>query len=123
MKIQSLMRYKFTILFTLIAGLLFGASTQTDTIFNPPVIFSGVPRTYEIAGIEVTGAPNYEDHIILQYSGLKEGQSIDIPGQEVNNAVRRLMRQGLFSQAQVKVVFGNPIQSTPWVITRRNKRG
>ena len=104
MKIQSLMRYKFTILFTLIAGLLFGASAQTDTIFNPPVIFSGVPRTYEIAGIEVTGAPNYEDHIILQYSGLKEGQSIDIPGQEVNNAVRRLMRQGLFSQAQVKVV-------------------
>ncbi|MDE6082093.1 MAG: outer membrane protein assembly factor BamA, partial [Muribaculaceae bacterium] len=98
------MRYKFTILFTLIAGLLFGASAQTDTIFNPPVIFSGVPRTYEIAGIEVTGAPNYEDHIILQYSGLKEGQSIDIPGQEVNNAVRRLMRQGLFSQAQVKVV-------------------
>lgn len=103
MKITSLMRYKLSIFFAMLAGLLCGASAQTDTIFNPPVIFSGVPRTYEIAGIEVTGAPNYEDYIILGYSGLKEGQTIDIPGQEINNAVRRLMRQGLFSQAQVKV--------------------
>ncbi len=98
------MHNKFTIILALLAGIVFGASAQTDTIYNPPVIFSGVPRVYEIADIEVTGAPNYDDHIILQYSGLKEGQMVDIPGQDINNAVRRLMRQGLFSQAQIKVV-------------------
>ncbi len=104
MKTQSLMRYKLTILITLIAGLFFGASAQTDTIFNPPVIFSGMPRTYEIVDIEVTGAPNYDDDIILQYAGLKDGMMVDIPGSEINSAVKRLMRQGLFSQVQVEVV-------------------
>ncbi|MDE7153526.1 MAG: outer membrane protein assembly factor BamA [Muribaculaceae bacterium] len=98
------MRYKLTILITLIAGLFFGASAQTDTIFNPPVIFSGMPRTYEIVDIEVTGAPNYDDDIILQYAGLKDGMMVDIPGSEINSAVKRLMRQGLFSQVQVEVV-------------------
>ena len=62
-----------------------------------------MPRTYEIAGIRVTGAPNYDDFIILGYSGLKVGDRLEIPGTELTNAVKRLMRQGLFSQAQVKV--------------------
>ena len=37
-----------------------GASAQTaaDTLTNPIVNFSGLPRTYEIAGINIEGAPN-----------------------------------------------------------------
>jgi outer membrane protein insertion porin family len=92
-------------------GLFFFCSTvksvaqtaDTDTIYNPTVIFSGMPRTYEIADIKVTGAPNYDDFLILGYSGLKVGDRIDIPGSDVTNAVKRLMRQQLFSQARVKV--------------------
>ncbi|MDE6643671.1 MAG: outer membrane protein assembly factor BamA, partial [Muribaculaceae bacterium] len=78
-------------------------------IYNPNVLFTGLPRTYEIADIKVTGAPNYDDVVILGYSGLKPGQRIEIPGQDVTTAVKRLMRQGLFSQARVKVLktFGD----------------
>ncbi len=99
------MRYKLFFI-TLIASLMFSASAQekTDTIYNPNVVFTGVPRQYEIAGITVSGAPNYEDYIIIGYSGLKEGQKVDIPGGDINNAVRRLMRQGLFAQARIKVL-------------------
>lgn len=74
-----------------------------DTIYAPNVLFTGMPRTYEIAGIKVTGAPNYDDFIVIGYTGLKIGEKIDIPGSEITAAVKRLMRQQLFAQAQIKV--------------------
>lgn len=77
---------------------------KTDTVYAPPVIFSSMPRQYEIAGITVTGADNYEDYIVIGYSGLKVGDIVEIPGEDITAAVKRLMRQGLFAQAQVKVV-------------------
>ncbi len=58
----------------------FAQSTPVDTIYNPPVTYSGVPRTYELAGISVEGAPNYEDYIIIGYTGLRIGDRIEIPG-------------------------------------------
>lgn len=99
------MRYKLTLI-TLLASLFFAATAQErlDTIYTPNVLFTGMPRTYEIADIKVTGAPNYDDMIILGYSGLKPGQRIEIPGQDITTAVKRLMRQGLFAQARVKVL-------------------
>ena len=69
----------------------------------PPIVYSGLPTTYEIADIKVTGADNYEDYIVIGYSGLKKGDMIEIPGNEVTTAVKRLMRQGLFAQAQIIV--------------------
>ena len=79
------------------------AQEKVDTIYNPPVIFSGMPKSYEIADIRVTGADNYEDYIVIGYSGLKVGEIVEIPGDELTAAVKRLMRQGLFAQAQIKV--------------------
>ncbi len=39
---------------------------------NPLVmVFNSMPRSYEIAEISVDGADNYEDHIVIGYSGLK----------------------------------------------------
>ena len=75
-----------------------------DTVFNPTVLFNGMPRTYEIADIKITGAPNYDDFLILGYTGLKVGDRVEIPGNDITNAVKRLMRQQLFSQARVKVL-------------------
>ncbi|MDE5812511.1 MAG: outer membrane protein assembly factor BamA, partial [Muribaculaceae bacterium] len=98
------MRIKI-ILLTLLIAITTAANgqTATDTIYNPPVTYQGVPRTYEIAGIKVTGAPNYDDMLIIGYSGLRIGDRIEVPGNDVTSAIKRLMRQGLFSQAQIKV--------------------
>ncbi|MCM1221999.1 MAG: hypothetical protein NC548_46755 [Lachnospiraceae bacterium] len=74
-----------------------------DTIYNPKMIFNSYPKKYVIAGIRVTGAPNYDDFIVIGYSGLKVGETVAIPGPEITDATKRLMRQGLFSQAQIKV--------------------
>lgn len=101
------MRYR---LFFIIVAILSGAfapqifaSEQNDTIYNPKVIFSGLPQKYEIAGIKVSGVENYEDYIIIGYSGLSVGQRIDIPGDDLTQAAKRFWRQGLFSKVQIKV--------------------
>ncbi len=80
------------------------ATNSTDTIYNPTMVFSAMPRTYEIADIKVTGAPAYDDFIILGYAGIKAGDRLEIPGNDLSNAIKRLMRQGLFAQARVKVL-------------------
>ena len=41
------------------------AQVANDTIYNPKVIFTGMPKKYEIAGITVTGVDNYEDYIVI----------------------------------------------------------
>ena len=97
------MRYKLIpllIVFACFLGFTARAQQSTDTIFNPPVLYNSMPRTYEIAGIRVEGAPNYEDHIILGYAGLKVGDRITIPGTDITTAAKRLMRQNLFQQAR-----------------------
>lgn len=109
------MRYTvFFLLIALLAGTAHGwaqdpTRTVNDTIYNPKVIFSGNPQKYEIAGIKVTGVDNYEDYIIIGYSGLAVGQRIDIPGDEITNAAKRFWHQGLFSKVQIKVdkIYGN----------------
>ena len=99
------MRYKLLSLFLITCASAIGgyAQERVDTIYNPPVIFNGMPRTYEIADIKVTGAPNYDDYIVIGYAGLKKGDRVEVPGAEITAAAKRLMRQGLFSQAQIKI--------------------
>lgn len=79
------------------------AQEPVDTIYDPQISYSGVPRTYEIAGIEVTGADNYEPSNVIGYTGLRVGQKVEIPGNDITSAAKRLMRQQLFAQAQIKV--------------------
>lgn len=111
------MRYRLTLLTALIvlASSMMKMSGQVanDTIYNPPMLYSGMPKTYEIAGINVEGAPNYEDDIILGYAGLKLGDRMAIPGEEVTQIVKRLMRQGLF--AQVQFVVDKTAGNQAWV--------
>ena len=93
------------ILFSLLiapASLTF-AQSQADTVFTPNVIFTGIPKSYEIADIKVEGADNYEDYIIIGYSGLKKGDVVDIPGSDLTAAAKRLWRQALFSNVQIVV--------------------
>jgi outer membrane protein insertion porin family len=87
------------------------AQERTDTIYNPPIVYTGLPTKYEIAGLKVSGADNYEDYIIIGYSGLKVGDEIEVPGNDITTAAKRLMRQGLFAQAQIiaEKIAGNKI--------------
>lgn len=79
------------------------AQTPVDTIYNPQVLYTAMPKTYEIAGITIEGAPNYDDFLILGYAGINVGDRVAIPGDDITNAVKRLMRQTLFAQARIEL--------------------
>lgn len=102
------MRSKILLLLTSIVILQAAASTSAsaqapaDTIYNPQVLYTAMPKVYEIAGITIEGAPNYDDYLILGYAGINIGDRVAIPGDDITNAVKRLMKQTLFAQARVE---------------------
>lgn len=98
------MRHKLLILIMSIISVAgWSQNASTDTIYNPTFVYTGMPRTYEIAGIKVSGVPNYEDFIVIGYSGLNVGDRIEIPGSDISAAAKRFARQGLFSSIAIKV--------------------
>ncbi len=84
---------------------------QQDTVYNPSVLYSTTPKSYEIAGITVSGVDNYEDYVLIGFSGLTVGQRITIPGGDITSAIRRFWKQGLFSDVSINVVktYGDKI--------------
>ena len=88
------------------AGLLMAISTvggmsAQNKIVNPDISYAGTPRLCEIGGISVTGVEGYEDYVLMGLSGLTEGQSIEVPGTEITEAVKRYWRHGLFSEVSI----------------------
>ena len=79
------------------------AEAPVDTVYNPEVIYSPLPKTYEIAGIRTSGIKTADDYIVIGYSGLSIGDKIQIPGQDITDAVKRFWRQGLYSEVQINV--------------------
>ena len=69
---------------------------------KPVIVYSSQVRKYEIADIQVEGADNYEDYVIIGLSGLEVGQVIAVPGDEVTEACRRYWRHGLFSSVRIE---------------------
>ena len=88
--------------------------TVGDTIYNPKIVFTAAPSRYEIAGMRVEGVDNYEDNIIIGYSGLALGQRIEIPGDDLKTAAKRFWRQGLFSKVQIAVEKMTPDKA--WLV-------
>lgn len=86
----------------LLASLLFsvGAVAQ-EKIVNPEISYAGTPRSGVIGGIAVSGVEGYEDYMLTGISGLTVGQKIELPGQEITEAVKRYWKHGLFSNVQI----------------------
>ena len=93
-------RKVLTTICLLICGL---AAQAQDKIVHPDISYAGTPRTVTIAGLTVTGAEGYEDYMLTGISGLTIGQEIELPGDEITNAVKHYWRYGLFSDVSVGV--------------------
>ena len=69
----------------------------------PEIDYSRTPRQYYIGGITIDGVQNYDERLLIGLSGLTEGQRIEIPGEEITQAVKRYWRNGLFSNVAISV--------------------
>ena len=56
---------------------------------------------YEVASINIKGAEHSSDKNILARSGLKVGQKIRLPGYEIPQAIKNLMRIKLYQDVQI----------------------
>ena len=61
------------------------------------------PKIYEIGGITVRGADFFDHNALKAISGLKVGKEIEIPGNDVSNAIKKLWAQKLFSDISIVI--------------------
>lgn len=112
---------RYTLIILLIVGTLTSLSAQsvdtlavdssTATTPLPKIEYTIQRKTYEIQDITVSGADNYEDFVLIGFSGLAKGDKIDVPGDQITKAIRRFWKQGLFSDVKIEAtrIEGNKI--------------
>ena len=59
------------------------------------------PKEYELGPIRVYGADNYAHQAIRLIAGLRQGQSITLPSQQISTAIKNLWAEGLFSNISI----------------------
>ena len=101
LKTVEMMKMKPMRIFSLFALLLTGliATAQTEDKYVSYVY----PEEYTIAGITVSGVKFLEPNALIGISGLRIGQKVEIPGEVVTAAVKKLWDQGLFSDVKITV--------------------
>lgn len=99
--------YKRIVLFFIFLGFACGAfaqesdTTKVEAPAEVPVINYSFPKRYKIADIKVTGIKNYDDFVLIGFSGLSVGDMVTIPGDEITTAVKRFWKHGLFSDVKI----------------------
>ncbi|GMN10701.1 outer membrane protein assembly factor BamA [Croceitalea sp. MTPC9] len=58
-------------------------------------------KKYILGGLEVTGLQSYNEQTVKTYTGLRVGQSITIPGDEVSAVIKKLWSLELFSDVSM----------------------
>ncbi|HNQ36442.1 MAG TPA: POTRA domain-containing protein, partial [Prolixibacteraceae bacterium] len=87
------------ILFLLLVGVTGVRGQVADsTLFS---VYYSSPKKLTIAGIEISGIRYLDRDVLIQLSGLAVGQEIDVPGEEVTMAIKKLWQQGLFSDVKI----------------------
>lgn len=59
------------------------------------------PVEYEIGPIRVVGADNYDHQGVKLIAGLKQGQKIKLPSDQISKAIKNLWDEGLFSNISI----------------------
>ena len=83
------------------AQLLFGQRNKS-TEKQVSVNYSN-PKSYEIADIKVEGVEFLDNNALISLSGLKVGDKIKIPGDEVSTAIKKLWNQGIIGDVKIEV--------------------
>lgn len=85
----------------LILGLVVstGLWSQQDTVL--PFIDYDLAKAYEVGQISVTGTFNSDANALIGVTGLKSGSKINIPGPEIQKAIRSLWNLKLFTQVEI----------------------
>lgn len=65
--------------------------------------YSHPPKKYTIGGIEIEGTESTDKNVLRYLTGLTVGDVIQIPGEKTADAIKNLMRQGMFDDVQIYI--------------------
>lgn len=84
---------------------LFGQTTpQPAQDASADMIVNDMQRgTYILKGIVIDGVQRYTPEEVLRFTGFQKGESVELPGQKISTAVRKLWDTDLFSAVEVYV--------------------
>ncbi|WP_066226082.1 outer membrane protein assembly factor BamA [Formosa haliotis] len=60
-------------------------------------------KKYTISEITVSGNSSFSEQTIVTYSGLRKGEELLIPGEEISGAIKKLWKSGLFSDIEIYI--------------------
>jgi outer membrane protein insertion porin family len=81
------------------AQIRFGQPNQPSR--NNDDISYSAPQRYTIGGIEIEGVRYLDHNALISIAGLKVGDEISVPGEEISGAIKKLWDQGLLSDVAV----------------------
>ena len=59
------------------------------------------PKEYELGPIRVIGADNFDHQAIKLIAGLRQGQKIILPSNDISKAIKNLWNEGIFSNVAI----------------------
>ena len=102
--------------------LLMAWSLQAQTSRSSIEVDYNHPKNYVVGGIRVEGNQYFNQHQILQLTGLQEGQDITVPGEDVTGIVKRLVGQRYFEDVAVLVDSLSAKADTAWLVISVRER-
>ena len=58
-------------------------------------------KQYILGGLSVTGLQSYNEQTVVTYTGLRVGQPIKVPGDEISAVIKKLWSLELFSNVEM----------------------
>jgi len=81
----------------------YGQVTPQGNQDTNPVYAESQQGSYILKDIVVDGVKKYSTTQILRFTGLVKGETVDIPGQKISNAIKKLWETNSFSEVEVYV--------------------
>lgn len=99
MKKALLIVLAFAAFYETTAQVVFGRN-QGQTNGGVSINYSS-PKEYEIADIEVRGVQFLDNNALISLSGLRVGDKIKVPGDEITTAIKKLWNQGIIGNVSI----------------------
>lgn len=70
---------------------------------QPTTLDYGEPQDYEVGGIRVTGNEFTDERALISIAGIKVGDKIRVPGEDIPKAIKKLWKLRLFTNIEIKI--------------------
>lgn len=75
---------------------------QDDVHEKPNISYTAEHPRYILGGVAIDGIKGFDDDYLLSLSGLNVGETYEVPGTEISEAIRRYWAQKLFSNVRIE---------------------